>query len=55
MVLSADESIPETLRIHRTAEIKPSFFIKQEECGVFFCSIRAIEVPVHKIQFRNCI
>jgi hypothetical protein len=55
MVLSADEPILETLRVHRTAEIKPSFFIKQKEGGVFFSSILAIEVPVHKIHFRNCV
>jgi hypothetical protein len=46
MGLYADQSIPFTLIIHTTAEIKPSFVIKQRECGVCFSIIHAIKVPV---------
>ena len=46
MGLYADQSIPFTLRVHTTAEIKPTFVIKQRDCGVCFSSIPIIKVPV---------
>jgi hypothetical protein len=46
---STDRSVRVTFRIYTSAEMKPSFIIKQNECRVCFSSIHNIKVPVYKI------
>jgi hypothetical protein len=41
------------LRVHVSAEMRPSFIANQEKCAVYFSTIHAMKVPLHTIQ--TCI